>query len=178
MKFLTDTQTSALFVKMLRDLGWDVETVYEHGIAQEKDDGVLVAFARTFDLVFVTFDLLQKEPGARVNREIRERGGKVITIFGGPDQPPERALGRLLFAHPDWYPFLEKHDGRVDIRDLKNPKLLSRSKLRGGVRGTGEKQFNEYVDKREAAKKQPIRRRRRPKPVARQQSHMDIGAAS
>jgi hypothetical protein len=38
-------------------------------------------------------------------------------VGGGPDQPPERAIGWLLFHYPEWYPFLEQQEGRVHISD-------------------------------------------------------------
>jgi len=116
VKFLTDAQTSVILVRLLRKLGWDVETVYEHGIDKEPDDSRLVGWAHAHERVFVTFDLLRNESGERVARQIRDVGGKVITVFGGPDQPVERALGRLLFHQPEWEPFLEKNDGRAGRR--------------------------------------------------------------
>jgi len=179
MKLLTDSQTSALFVDALRKLGWEIETVYQHGLEREKDDARLVAWARTFDFVFLTFDNLRGEQGARVAREIRERRGKVISIWGGPNQSIERALGRLLFHYPDWFPFLERYDGRVDITDLRNLcKMLPRSKLRGSFRQTGERQFEDYIEKRTRPRATEARPRRRRRPTPREQSHMDIGAAS
>ena len=122
---------------MLRNLGWEVETVREHNWENEKHDYVLVARARELGRVFLTFDRLRKTSGIEVAREIHENGGRVIVVAGGPDQPIERAVGRLLFHHPEWFPFLRESEGWVYISDLKhNCQLRLRSSLHAEVRRT------------------------------------------
>jgi hypothetical protein len=160
---------------MLRAIGWEVHTVYEQGIEREKRDEILVAFARAMGCVFITFDDLRGAAGVAVGREVKRRGGKVIVIGGGPDQPPERALGRLLFHWPEWHPFLEKHDGRVNISDTKHSaKLLPRSKMQAEIRPTGHPAFDRYLVERVQARTRPSTRRRvrKPNPT---QSEMELG---
>lgn len=101
MKFLTDAQVNALVVKMLRDLGWHVETVYEHNLGAESADERLVARAREHGFVFLTFDKFRGMTGPRVRAELRERGGKAIRLHehlprrrGSPTSPRRGGCGR------------------------------------------------------------------------------------
>ena len=80
LKFLTDAQANLEFVEMLRKLEWDVDTVYDHDLGNEKSDARLIAFAHSIDRVFITFDKLRRDVGFEVAREIQENGGKVISI--------------------------------------------------------------------------------------------------
>jgi hypothetical protein len=84
LKFLTDAQANFEFVRMLRQLEWDVETVYGHNRGTEKDDAKLVAFAHSIGRVFITFDKLRRDVGFQVAEEMQRNGGKVISIGGGP----------------------------------------------------------------------------------------------
>lgn len=172
MKFLTDAQTRKEFGDMLRSLGWQVDTVYQHGLGEEKNDANLISWARSFGFVFVTFDLLTKEQGFQVNREIKRRGGKVIVIHGGPEQDPQRALGRMLFHWPDWFLLLEKQHGRLEIKDLRQGiKFIPRGRLSGRVLPVGEDAFDPYLEKvSRRTRKSPTRLRR----INPQQSDLDL----
>ncbi len=147
---------------MLQALDHHVETAFDHGLASEKDDSRLVAYARMYGFVFLTFDDLRGEQGAKVNWEIRQRGGKVLHVGGGPEQPPERAVGRIMYHWPEWFEFLASQDGRVDLHDVKNPcKLSPRTRLGGTVEITDARHFDEYLDRLEEAKMRPLKRTRR-----------------
>lgn len=164
MKYLVDTQANFAFVEMLRALGWTVNTVYEFGI-EHMDDAALVAWAREHGFTFISFDKFRGETRARVHEELRLRGGKVIVIAGGPAQPVERAVGRLLFHYPEWYPKLSNEDGRIQIGDLSaSLRWESRARLQEtqvGVKFVAE-QLESYLQQRTAG--QPPRRTRRRKP--------------
>jgi hypothetical protein len=162
VKYLTDSQTSALFVALLLRLGWDVETVYQHGIDKEPEDYRVLGWARAQQRTLITFDQLRGQPGIDVLRELRDRGGKLIQVGGGPQQAPERALGRLLFHYPDWHPWLEQRDGRVQISDTKhNCRMFGRREPSPRLRKTDDAQFDPYLDARAEARKRPIKRIRR-----------------
>jgi len=155
--------------KALRALGHHVESVRDYGLEREKDDASLVAWARMYGFVFLTFDELRGEQGHRVNYEIRQYGGKVVHVGGGPQQPPERAVGRILYHWPEWFEFLAAQDGRADLHDVKNPcKLSPRSSLRETVVDTGARHFDEYLQRIEEAKSRPLKPRRRKRPDPRQ----------
>jgi hypothetical protein len=172
VKFLTDAQTNFIFVDQLRKLGFDVETVYEHGVHKEKADERLVAWARTFGLVFVTFDQLRAETGVRVHEEIRLRGGKLIMIGGGPQQPVNRALGKFLFYHEEWYPRLSNEDGKFRIHDIKKSfEWKSRADLQQLFVKANPQHFDQFLQRRAAG--QPTRRRSR-RQTPQEQSHMHI----
>lgn len=76
MNFLTDAQTPLPFVSLLRQLQWDVRTVYEENTQDEKDDVAHLINARSQDRALITFDLLRGESGARVAAELILNGGK------------------------------------------------------------------------------------------------------
>src|ERR1700674_640409 len=84
---------------------------------------------------YLSFDQHRGQAGVDVATELKERGGRLIRIGGGPQQKPERALGRFLFHYPEWYPLLEKYEGKIEISDTKNncmfyPRGESRIELR------------------------------------------------
>ena len=156
LKFLTDAQANFEFVRMLRLLEWDVETVYDRGLGTEKSDAKLVAFAHASGRVFITFDKLRRDVGFEVAREIQQHGGKVISIGGGPEQPPERAVGKLLFFQSIWLPFLQEHDGRAWIRDIKHDCLLTlAADMRTSREVSKQPNFAPYLRERETARKRP-----------------------
>ncbi|TAK21771.1 MAG: hypothetical protein EPO26_13420 [Chloroflexota bacterium] len=162
MKVLSDAQTSQPLVDMLLLLKWDVETVHQHQLSDEKDDWKIVAYARGIDRVFLTFDRLRHTSGVQVAREIRENGGKAIIVAGGPDQPIERAIGKLLFHQADWFPFLTNQDGRVFISDINQScRMVSREQLHAEVRQIGMMPFVPYLEKR--AKEKSARHLPRPR---------------
>ena len=175
MKFLTDAQVNAVVVGMLRALDWHVETVYEHGLAAEPADERLVAWAREHGFVFLTFDQFRGMTRPRVMTELHERGGKVLQVLGGPEQPPERAVGRILFHHPDWSAWLEGQDGLAVIGDIRrNPRFFSVSELRVEAHAEPERQFEPYLRKQAEAKTQPLKPRARRR-AAKEQAGMPLG---
>ena len=149
MKFLTDAQVNAHVVRMLRALGWQVETVEEHGIADSSPDEWLVAWARERGFVFLTFDAFSGMTRAKVMAELRGNGGKVLQVHGGPEQPPERAVGRMLFHYPEWFPWLKEHDGLATLSDIKhNCKLFPAKDLGSQMRTLPEPPFDRYLEQR------------------------------
>jgi hypothetical protein len=164
VKFLTDSQTLAPFSDDLVSIGWDVRTVYEEGVSEEKLDAVLVGYARALDRVFVSFDQLTGASGAQVAAEMSMRGGKVIQIRKGPEQPLYRALGRLLFNHPDWYPFLTAGDGMVTVHDNRQaPGLQTPAEYSQSITQTYRHHFAEYQQRWRNRQKAPMKRRIRKK---------------
>jgi hypothetical protein len=162
LNFLTDAQTNIRVVEMLRALGWHMETVYEHGLGNEPADERLVAWARDHGFVFLTFDYFRGMTRPRVMAELRERGGKVLQVLGGPEQPPERAVGRLLFHFPDWSPSLDSQDGLAVISDIRhNCKFFPAAELRVEARAEPERQFEEYLRRRTEAETRPLKPRAR-----------------
>ena len=167
LKFLTDAQTPKPFSDNLVKLGWDVRTVQEEGVSEEKTDAVLVGHARQLGRVFVTFDELTRASGAQVAAEMGMRGGKVIQVRKGPQQHLYRALGRLLFNYPDWYPFLEAGDGIVTIHDIRQaPGLQTPAEYSQSVTQTYRHHFTEYQQRwrtrQQAPRKKRIRKKRPP----------------
>ena len=171
MIFLTDSQTNQRFVEILQKLEWDVRTAYEESLAGKAKDYLLVIRANQLKRTLITFDELAGESGALVARELRTYGGKVLRIMGGPEQPPYRALGKLLFHHENWYPFLDTHDGVVVISDTKQScRLYTPEMYHQTYHQTDAKQFEDYLAKR----KEKVRhsRHRRQKTISKDQPPM------
>jgi hypothetical protein len=105
---------------MLRKLGWDIETAHEAKLDGKVKDVNLLIYARGHDRIFLTFDKLDGEEGENVGRELRTNGGNIIQIHGGAEQSKYRAIGKLLFYYPEWYPFQVKCDGVSVISDIKH----------------------------------------------------------
>jgi len=184
MKFLTDAQTSFRFVTHLRALDFDVATVYELKLENEKQDSRLVAAARAFERVFITFDQLKNDSGLQVARELRQRGGHVLRILGGPDQDPMRAVGRFLFWLPDWMPDLERESGYGTINDLKNnwvwwspDDLIQRRVPQQAIEFRDPHYFEQYLSERAIRKTLPLppKKQRATSPML--QAHMNIPEA-
>jgi hypothetical protein len=176
LKFLTDAQTNFKLVGILRKLEWDVETVYEHKLGTEKNDANILAYAHSIGRVFLTFDKLRKDVWIEITAELVTNGGKLIVIGGGPEQPPERAVGKLLFFQEVWLPFLEGEDGRARIRDIKQTCTLTRaSEMRTSKEISRVPNFDEYLRRREVARKTPVKRKPRRKRDHLTQS-LDLGS--
>ena len=171
MKFLTDAQFPQPLVELLKKIDWDVRTAYEEGTEGEADDSRHVIHSRDLGRAFLTFDTFRAESGARVAAELILRGGKVVQIRGGPEQPLMKALGRLLFHHPEWQPFLAKNNGVAVVSDIRNPcKLYTPDEYSQTIRKLNRPHFDEYLRHWEAKGISPPRRR--PRKQAAQQSHM------
>ena len=132
--------------------------------------------ARDLGRVFLTFDQLRGQSGARVAAELILRGGKVVQIRNGPEQPLMKALGRLLFHYPEWQPFLVKRDGVAVVSDIRNHcKLYTPHGYSQTIRDLNRPHFDEYLSHWEAKGVLPPRRRQR-KPIP-QQAEMFNGAS-
>jgi len=167
VRFLTDAQPVPEFVQKLRALDFDVIDKREVLELQwENDDVQLLRWARRHQRILLGMDMYARTTGLRMNEEIRERNGRVLSIAGGPQQPVHRALGKLLFYQERWAPFFAEGHGRVTIttvgsseRDtaakikMQRPHELTRSVSRVVRQG------QQYLDNRAEARKQPIRRR-------------------
>lgn len=165
MKFLTDAQFPQPLVELLRKLDWDIRTVYEEGMGDEADDSRLIVHSRSLERVFLTFDLLRGESGARVAAELVLHGGKVIQIPQGPDQPLLRALGRLLFHQPEWQRFFASEDGVAVLSDVRNPcKLYTPQEYSQTIHRIARPHFDEYMQHWEEKRTLPPSRRRRSSP--------------
>ncbi len=174
MRFLTDTQTNQRFVELLRKLEFDVRTAYDEDLAGKVEDYRLVRRANEQDRIFITFDGLKAEAGAKVARELRTRGGKVIKMRGGPDQDHYRALGRFLFHYPDWQPFLHTCDGVVVISDVKQSCITyTPTDYHQTYHQTDARQFELYLAKRKAKPYRPRGRRKKITPAIQAPMVMD-----
>ena len=149
-------------------MGWDIETAKQAGLTGKIDDVVWVKYAREHKRISLTFDELRAEQGIRVTRELRLYGGQIIRLQGGSDQNKYRAVGRLLFYYPDWYPFLSKSDGISVISDVRNQvcKNFTPEAYHQKYHRTDAEQFKVYLGKRI---KKPYKHRPRKKKIAPEQ---------
>ena len=68
--FLTDAQTDQRFVDMLRRLAWDVRTVHEEGMSNEKLDYLVAARARCKRIRGLDVDDDPREQRQRYNHDL------------------------------------------------------------------------------------------------------------
>jgi len=176
VNFLADAQARADFVALLVRLGHDAITVQSLGLELLPDER-LVAEARARGRIFLSFDNFRGETGRRVAIEIHERGGKVIQFGGGPQQSPERSLGRFLFHMPDWQPFLEKSDGLVYLSDVRGTcSMHAREEIKAILSKSQRQLFEEYLTARAEGRGTPRTRRRRPSPAEQTDLPLSDGA--
>ena len=174
MRLLTDAQVPYPLVELLRKIDWDVRTAYEEGTEGEADDSRHIIHSRNLGRVFLTFDTFRAESGARVAAELLLRGGRVVQIRGGPDQPLMRALGRFLFHEPEWQPFLARRDGVAVVSDIRNNcKLYTPHEYSQTIRTLDRPHFDEYLRYWEE-KGISLPRRRPRKPPAQQSQMFDV----
>ena len=172
---LLDWQSRTSVADLLRQLGWDVKLSQETGLPGITPDYKLVEYAQADARLFFTFDHLTGEHGALVAKQLREYGGKVLKIRGGPDQSPYRAVGRILFYYPEWEPFLRSQSGLADISDTKHACwLYTPSEYLQKTFPTGAKQFEEYLG-RQRKKRSDAGRRKSGVPI--EQHHMPLDIA-
>lgn len=145
MKLLADWQCPASVVQALRGLDWDIIAARDTDLSPTAKDHECVAYAHSHGRIFLTFDKLRGQSGALVAKQIREFGGRVLKVRGGPEQNTYRAVGRILFHYSEWAPFLDEQDGVADLSDLRHCKLFTSSKYLHLAYSTGAKQFEDYL---------------------------------
>ena len=125
-------------------------------------------------MVLISFDKMKRKGvGIKMQEEIRDNGGKLLTISGGPEQELERAVGRILFQAPEWRKLLGQHDGWFHVSDAREGGFTwkSRQQLMWGARQIIDPHFYEYEAIRSAAK--PRRRRPIPPKMPLEQGNLD-----
>lgn len=179
MKFLTDAQTQEPFVGALRWIGWDVETARQHGLENEPHDERIVAHGRSIGRAVISFDLYEGLTRAKVFDELKQNGGKVIVIHGGPGQECDEAVGKLLYHRPKWGSFFATDDGWVEIKDLSTGQTACEMRRAANLRATIQysevKQMQGYLKRLQAAKGKPIARAKRPRATPPGQQVVDFG---
>ena len=171
MKLLADWQCRASVEKTLRQLGWDIVAARDTELPGTADDHELVDYAHSVGRIFLTFDRLRGASGALVAKQIREVGGRVLKVRGGPQQDSYRAVGRILFHHSEWVPFLCEQDGVADLSDLKQCKLFTASEYLQLAYPTGAEQFEHYLSQKRQSRSD-LGKGRRTTPT--EQGRMDL----
>lgn len=173
MKFLADIQAPIQFVRMLRELGWDVARAQDHNQDGKSDETVL-STATSLNRVLISFDYFRPPTRVRIATELRDRGGRVIRIGGGPDQGPERALGKFLFHYAEWCPWMEANEGKIEISDIAQKlKMRARDDIHVEIRRVDGTQFDDYLEDKAKARKRPLNRKPRRRKTPSEQKHMD-----
>jgi hypothetical protein len=80
-----------------------------------------------------------------------------------------------MFHHPDWYPWFEANEGKAEISDTaQRCKFRRRHEIHVEIRRTDDAQFDDYLDAKAAARKRPLKRRRKRDVPAEQHSMDDL----
>ena len=151
----------------MRRLGWDIETAEEAGLTGKIDDTKWVKHARRYRRISITFDELRAGQGARIALELRRYGGKIIRVQGGPEQDKYRAVGKLLFHFPDWYPFLVANDGVSIIADIRKQSCRNYTpeQYQQSFYPIEAEQFTQYLKTRKHRPFHHRKRKRKPPPL-------------
>ena len=141
-------------------LGWDVETAWQAKLDGKINDVKWVKYARKKDRIAITFDEFKASQGVKIAHEWRLHGGKIIRVSGGPQQDRFRAVGKLLFHYPDWYPFLLDSEGISIIADVRKQSChnYTPEEYHQKIDSTDSEQFTKYLEKR---RHRPYHRRKR-----------------
>jgi len=167
----TDASANARVIDLLLQLGWDVETAQQAGLTGKIDDVVWIRYAKKHGRIAITFDELKGQQGEKVSRELRQRGGNVLRVQGGPEQNKYRAVGKLLFHYPEWYPFLSASDGVSVISDVRRQSCRSYTpeQYHQHCHPVDAEQFTEYLKSRRQRKPYRPRKRKTKPPDAAQE---------
>lgn len=121
-RFLTDEDVPMAWAHAINqvaairelNLNWEATSIYDIGLT-EKDDVEQLIFARSNCMVLVTCDKYGGQGGQELRAELRDNGGKIIRITGGPQQPPHVAIAKLMIRSEQWQSRLKNDDGVVII---------------------------------------------------------------
>ncbi len=96
--------------------------------------------------------------------EIYRRGGRVMKVGGGPEQPMTRFLGKVLIHQERWQPFLLDGHGWVHLQSGDSGKCrMTRPRDLDRMVWIDTEQGRRYVSERDAARTGPPRKRGRGK---------------
>lgn len=131
----------------------------------ENDDVELLRWARRNKRILIGFDLYKGMTGPRLDNELRRKGGRVITIAGGPNQPTSRALGKLLFHQETWEPFFRGGHGKVRIETVSTSRGDKAARIKAFrcnelpvLVAMPVEQGKAYLRERKAARQRPRKR--------------------
>ena len=121
-RFLTDEDVPVSWARAINhvaalqelNLNWEATSIYDIDLTG-KDDVEQLIFARSNCMVLVTCDKYSGQGGQDLRAELRDNGGKIIRITGGPQQPPHVAIAKLMIRAEQWQPRLKNEDGVVII---------------------------------------------------------------
>ena len=147
----------------LRRLGFDLRSFHEvPELGGVRDDVLILKWARAHRRTLLSVDLFRKDTGKRMRDEVSRRGGRVIKVGGGPEQPMTRFLGKLLFQQEYWEPFLLEGHGWVHVKSGGSGQCeMTRREDLDRMAWLKTEQGMEYVSARDAARDGVPRRRGR-----------------
>ena len=156
-----DASVYAPVTDILLRLEWDVETAEQAKLTGKIDDTKWIIHARKEKRIAVTFDELKGEQGAKVSRELRKRGGSIIRINGAWNE--FRAIGKLLYHYPDWYPFLKTNNGISVISSIESVgfKNYTPEEYHLHYHKIDAELFTQYLNKRKKRTYHPRKRKTR-----------------
>jgi hypothetical protein len=115
VKFLLDANVVEEVGRLLKRLGFEVESVYNVPV-DIRNDRAIVGWAHRQKYILLTHDRFRDrrtiEP---VADEMRRRGGRVIVIRGSPAQSPYETVGKMLVHLETWSRLIRRRSGIVRI---------------------------------------------------------------
>ena len=129
---LLDADVRVELLRLLAVVGFRPLTVLDLDDVDVHDDVDILRWARRRRRILVTHDHFRdRSTKVRMNLEIAERGGRVITLLGGPDQDPYTSLGRILVNRVRWREqFVIRREHGVARLGQQNMEFWDRAELR------------------------------------------------
>ncbi|GMU41891.1 MAG: hypothetical protein AMXMBFR23_27570 [Chloroflexota bacterium] len=116
---------------LLRVNGFRTESVIRVPEIDEQDDVAVIRWARKHQMIVVCFDLHNDHQTRLVwDPEIKLRGGRVIEIPEGPEQPAEMAAGKVLMYQPTWSAWFREHRAGVVRLNRHHPIFKTQDEIR------------------------------------------------
>ena len=177
MRFLLDANVVQEVGRLLKRLGFEVESVY-HVPVDIRNDRAIVGWAHKQKYILLTHDRFRDRKTIEpVADEMRRRGGRVIIIHGSPAQSPYESVGKMLVHLETWTRLIRRRSGIVKVDrqscTFKEPKdLLAILQKRLPV----SKEIAAAVKERKKARKP--RKKRTVRPPAEQREFPRAGAAA
>ena len=150
-RFLTDEDVPVAWarainkVAAIKELGvtWEATSIHDIGRSGLVDRDQLI-YARSNGFVLLTCDRYPHQDGQALRTELLANGGKMIQIRGGPAQPSQEAVAKLLMHFGKWLERAAMKDGIATFQAANTFRFRPRAEFSRKSMPTGREQLTEY----------------------------------
>ena len=132
-------------VAAIEELGLQLDATSVHDIGRSGlTDKEQLIFARTNGYVLLTCDRYRHRDGQELRAEFATNGGRIIQIRGGPAQPIQEAVAKILINYGKWKGKHSKVDGITTFQGSNPFRFRSPEKFTPSLAYSGDQQLAEY----------------------------------